>query len=452
MERQRIEELNSKPVKPGKYVLYWMQAAQRAEYNHALEYSIYLANELKVGVVVVFGITANYPEANLRHYHFMLEGLRDTENALAKRGIKLVVRIQSPELAAVELSKNACRVVVDAGHTHIQRKWRNHAARNIDCILEQVETNLIVPVTEASDKENFSAGTLRPRINRQLDKYLVQLKHLKPEFKSLDIEFDGTDISDIESVLSKLDIDKTVRPVENFRGGTSQAKEELRYFIKNKLDDYDRLRNNPCLEATSNMSPYLHFGQISPLYIALKVLESKSGGKDAYLEQLIIRRELAFNFVYYNRNYDTIKSLPPWATATLNVHKRDKRQYVYKLEEFENAQTDDPYWNAAQKEMVITGKMHGFMRMYWGKKILEWSRTPKRGFEIALYLNNKYELDGRDPNGFAGVAWCFGKHDRAWAERDVFGKIRYMNENGLKRKFDAQAYIDKIDKLEKSAI
>ena len=200
------------------------------------------------------------------------------------------------------------------------------------------------------------------------------------------------------------------------------------------------------------MSPYLHFGQISPLYIALKVLETESLGKDSYIEQLIVRRELAYNFVYYNRNYDTIKCLPPWATATLNVHKRDKREYIYTLEEFENAETHDPYWNAAQKEMVITGKMHGYMRMYWGKKILEWSKNPKAGFDIALYLNNKYELDGRDPNGFAGVAWCFGKHDRAWTERKVFGKIRYMNSNGLKRKFDAEAYVEKINKLTDSQV
>lgn len=448
MEHQRIEELNNKPVKAGEYILYWMQAAQRAEYNHALEYSIDLANELKVPVVVLFGITASYPDANLRHYHFMLEGLQDVEKALTKREIRLVVRIQSPELAAVELSKNACRVVVDSGHTKIQRDWRSYAAKNIDCLLEEVETNLIVPVEEASNKENFSAGTLRPRINRQLDKYLVKPKSSKPIRKSPDMNFNSTDISSIESVLSKLDIDRSVKPIDKFKGGTTEAKKRLRYFIKNKLDDYDELRNNPCLDATSNMSPYLHFGQISPLYIALKVLDCKSPGKDAYLEQLIVRRELAFNFVYYNRNYDTIKSLPPWATATLNVHKRDKREYVYTLEEFENAQTHDPYWNAAQKEMVITGKMHGFMRMYWGKKILEWSRTPKRGFEIAVYLNNRYELDGRDPNGFAGVAWCFGKHDRAWAERNVFGKIRYMNANGLKRKFDSEAYVEKINKLD----
>ncbi|MBI9019400.1 MAG: hypothetical protein JEZ07_19295 [Phycisphaerae bacterium] len=191
------------------------------------------------------------------------------------------------------------------------------------------------------------------------------------------------------------------------------------------------------------MSPYLHFGQISPLYIALELLKVKTAATDVFLEELIVRRELSYNFVHYNNNYDKIKCLPNWAINTLNFHKSDKRQYIYTVEQFEKAQTHDPYWNAAQMEMVITGKMAGYMRMYWGKKIIEWSRTPKQAFETALYLNNKYELDGRGPNAFAGVAWCFGKHDRAWSERKVFGKVRYMNAAGLKRKFDVDGYVEK---------
>ena len=200
------------------------------------------------------------------------------------------------------------------------------------------------------------------------------------------------------------------------------------------------------------MSPYLHFGQISPLYIALKVLKSDSPGKAAYLEELIVRRELSHNFVFYNHKYDRFDFLPHWARNTLTFHSRDKREYVYSLKEFENAETHDVYWNAAQMEMVITGKMHGYMRMYWCKKILEWSKNPKEGYRIALYLNNKYELDGRDPNGFAGVAWCFGKHDRAWGERTIFGKIRYMNDAGLKRKFDPERYVEKVNQMGKGVL
>jgi len=429
-----------------------MQATQRAEYNHALEYSITRANELKVPVVVLFGIADSYPEANLRHYHFMLEGLKDAKDALEKRGIKLVIRHESPELVVVALAKNACCVIVDAGHTRTQRKWRQYAAKNVECLLEEVETNLIVPVMEASDKENFSAGTLRPRINKRLPEYLVKIKHSKPLFHSLNMKFNSFDINDIELALSKLDIDRSVGSVKTFRGGTIEAKRRLKDFIRNKLDHYADLRNDPCLDATSNMSPYLHFGQISPLYIALKILESDSPGKEAYLEELIVRRELSYNFVYYNQSYDKFECLPPWAKNTLNFHTRDKREYTYLLEEFEQAKSHDPYWNAAQKEMVITGKMHGYMRMYWGKKILEWSKNPREGFRIALYLNNKYELDGRDPNGFAGVGWCFGKHDRAWGERKVFGKVRYMNAAGLKRKFDPDKYVEKVNQMEQEVL
>ena len=450
VQKERITALNNRPIRRGRYVLYWMQAAQRAEYNHALEYAIERADELGRPVVAVFGITDNYPEANLRHYYFMLEGLRETQKALESKGIRLVVRHQSPETAAVELGGRASLVVVDAGQLRIQRKWRSYAAKKLKCPLYQIETNLIVPVEEASVKDNFSAGTFRPRINKKLDYYLRGMRHRRPKRDSLGMRFDSFDISDIDKALSRLDIDGTVNRIPTFRGGTSEAKRNLEKFIKSKLDLYGDIRNDPTKDGTSNMSPYLHFGQISPLYIVIKVLASKGKGKDAYLEELIVRRELSHNFVFYNQVYDKYDALSPWAKRTLNYHAKEKRQYVYSLREFEQAKTHDPYWNAAQKEMVIKGKMHGYMRMYWGKKILQWSKSPKMAFKTAIYLNNKYELDGRDANAYAGVAWCFGQHDRAWSERPVFGKVRYMNANGLKRKFDADAYVEKVRDLEES--
>ena len=449
IQPERIKKLNNKTLRDGKYVLYWMQAAQRTEYNHALEYSIRRANELKIPVLVSFGITDNWPQANLRHYYFMLEGLREVKKDLWSKGIQMVVRHESPDLSTIKLAKDAALVVVDAGQLRIQRKWRNSAAKKIACPLYEVETNLIVPVEEASSKENFSAGTFRPRITKKLDYYLTTLQHKKPKRNSLGLKYAAFDIDDIDKAVSKLNIDRSVGKVDTFHGGTKQAKKHLNRFLKNKLDNFASLRNDPNADCVSNMSPYLHFGQISPLYIALKVLETSSPGRDAYLEELIVRRELSHNFVFYNNQYDKFASLPPWAERTLNFHRRDKRDYLYSVEQFEAAETHDPYWNAAQKEMVITGKMHGYMRMYWGKKILEWSKDAQTGFKTALYLNNKYELDGRDPNAFAGVAWCFGKHDRAWAERPVFGKIRYMNAAGLKRKFDSDAYVRKIQSLEK---
>jgi deoxyribodipyrimidine photo-lyase len=193
------------------------------------------------------------------------------------------------------------------------------------------------------------------------------------------------------------------------------------------------------------LSPYLHFGQISPLFIALEALKKDPGpGLDSFLEELIVRRELSHNFVHFNASYDQYEGLANWARTTLELHADDARDFVYSLEEFEQGQTHDPYWNAAQLELIHTGSMHGYMRMYWGKKILEWTEHPQQGFDVALFLNNKYQLDGRDPNGFAGVAWCFGQHDRAWGERQVFGKVRYMNANGLRRKFRIDAYVEKV--------
>ncbi len=448
IQPERIKALNNKVPCDGKYVLYWMQAAQRAEYNHALEYSIRRANELKKPVLVSFGITDNWPEANLRHYYFMLEGLKEVKRNLRSKGIQMLIQHESPDSSTIKSAKDAALVVVDGGQLRIQRKWRRNVAKKIACPLYEVETNLIVPVEQASSKENFSAGTFRPRITKKLDYYLVPLKHNKPKLDSLHLKPACFDINDIDKAVSQLNIDRSVGKADGFHGGPKQARRLLDNFLRNKLDDFARFRNDPNANCVSNMSPYLHFGHISPLYIALKVLETSSGGKDAYLEELIVRRELSHNFVFYNDGYDTFNCLPPWALRTLNFHSRDKREYLYSLEQFEKAQTHDPYWNAAQKEMVITGKMHGYMRMYWGKKILEWSKDPKTGFKTALYLNNKYELDGRDPNAFAGVAWCFGKHDRAWGERKIFGKIRYMNAAGLKRKFDIEAYVNKIRSLD----
>ncbi len=447
IQAERIKPLNNKRIKSGKYVLYWMQASQRAEYNHALEYAIQQANDLNLPVLVLFGICENFPEANERHFYFMLQGLKETQAALKERGIKMVVWRQSPELAAVKLAASASLVVVDRGYLRIQRNWRQFVAEHIECPLIQVESDVIVPVEVASPKEEFSAATIRPKILKHLDFFLKPHKPSVPRKSSLHFDIDSINLENVVEVLRHLKIDRSVSKVAYSTGGTSQAKKLLTEFIKFKLDTYPQLRNDPNADNLSKMSPYLHFGQISPLYIALQVIKSGSQAVPVYLEELIVRRELSMNFVYYNPAYDSFNCLPAWAQKTLLQHKSDKREYIYSPEELEQALTHDPYWNAAQNEMRLTGKMHGYMRMYWGKKILEWTQNPEEAYRIALYLNNKYELDGRDPNGFAGVAWCFGKHDRPWQSRLIFGNIRFMNAAGLKRKFDADGYVAKINAL-----
>jgi len=440
IQQTRIENFNSKSNQRGDYVLYWMQASQRSEYNHALEFAIRQANELNQPVVVYFGLTDRYPEANQRHYYFMLQGIQEVQSSLKERAIQMVIRQESPEIGAVRMAKRASLLVCDCGYLRLQRQWRRYVSDEVDCPIIQVENDVIVPVREASGKEEYSAATLRPKIKRQLTEYLVPLEQSLPRKSSLDMEFESYNINDIGKVVSGLDIDHSVPKAEGFRGGTSEARRHLREFIENKLNRYPEERNDPNADCLSGMSPYLHFGQISPLEIALEVIKSGNTAKDAYLEELIVRRELSINYVFYNPDYDSFEGIPGWAKKTLREHKGDNRAYIYSLADLENAITHDDYWNASQKEMVTTGKMHGYMRMYWGKKILEWSTEPEEAYRKALYLNNKYELDGRDPNGFAGVAWCFGKHDRPWVTRPIFGNIRFMSSEGLRRKFDADRY------------
>jgi deoxyribodipyrimidine photo-lyase len=447
IQEQRIRQLNGRGIREGRYVLYWMQQSQRVAYNHALEHAIDVANRLDLPVLVFFGITPGFPEANARHYAFMIEGLRSVRDDLGRRGIRFVPRVVAPDEGAAIMARDAAAVITDRGYLRIQKEWRSSAAGRLACPLIQVESDAIVPVETASDKEEYSAGTFRPRITRLLFAYLQPLAERKCRRRSLDMDIPCDDINDSASILKKLGVDAGVPPVTWIKGGTVEGLRHLYEFIRNKLHLFEALRNDPASDNSSNLSPYLHFGQISSLQAALTVLDSGSTGKDRFLEELIVRRELAINFVHYNKDYDSYRCLPEWSRETLRKHGGDRREHRYRFEELESAATHDRYWNAAQREMVVSGKMHGYMRMYWGKKILEWSAGPESAFETAIRLNNRYSIDGRDPNGFAGVAWCFGKHDRAWPERPVFGKVRYMNDKGLERKFDMEAYCARVEAL-----
>ena len=442
IQPDRIKKLNYQSKKDKKYVVYWMQQSQRTEYNHALEHAIIMANKYKKPLIVFFGITDNYTDANLRHYHFMIEGLKQVDDELKKRNIALIVQNISPDKGIIELSKRADLIVVDRGYLKIQKQWRKNAAKNIKCPIIQVETDVIVPVETASNKEEYTAATFRPKIKKHLPNFLKPMRKTQIE---KDISNNDFQHINLDSVINDLKIDRSVRPVR-FKACFKHAKKQLKDFIENKLEDFPELRNDPADNYLSNLSPYLHFGQISTLYIALEINKQKTSSKENFLEELIVRRELSMNFCNYNKEYDNIKCLPNWAYQTIMNHKKDKREYNYSLDILENAETHDDYWNAAQIQMLKTGKMHGYMRMYWGKKIIEWSKNPEDAYNNAVFLNNKYELDGRDPNGYTGVAWCFGKHDRPWVRRNIFGKIRYMSAKGLERKFDIEKYVKMVKK------
>ena len=452
----RIHGLNDKPVRKGGFVLYWMQQSQRAEWNHALEYAVEQANALRLPVGVVFGLMDDYPEANLRHYTFMLQGLQQTFQTLKERGIRTVLERGHPAEVALNAGTEAALIVCDRGYLRYQREWRTRVAAGAGCRVVEIESDAVVPVGTASGHAEYMAHTLRPKLHRQWEEFLRPVRRIPlarpwparrgPVFgagKALDVPAsrDG-----LQSLLDRLRLDRSVRPVRDFAGGTAEARRRLRRFIMENLPLYDKHSGQPQENGTSVLSPYLHFGQISPLFIALEVQRSAAlpEPKDRFLEQLLVRRELAMNFVWFVPGYDRFSCLPDWAKKTLQKHAGDPRDPLYTLPELEQSKTHDPYWNAAMDEMRMTGFMNGHMRMYWGKKILEWSRAPETAFRRLLALNNRYFLDGRDPNSYAGVAWIFGLHDQAWKERPVFGKVRYMNAAGLKRKCDIAAYTDRI--------
>ena len=439
----RIHRLDDRPPARGKFVLYWMQQSQRAEWNPALEFAVEQANALRLPTLVGFALTA-FPGANGRHYRFMLEGLRETEKRLAARGIGLCIRQGPPEEIVPELAKNAALLVGDVGYLRVQRAWRAAVAQRVSCPVVWVEGDAVVPVAVVSDHAEFAARTIRPKIHRLLGEFLKPLKPVKVAVPFAGPVKNSLDLSDPDALGRRLGVDDSV-PAAAAVGGATAAHRLLDRFVAHRLAEYAEAASDPVADGCSGLSPYLHFGQISPLEIALRVqaADAPRVATDAFLEQLIVRRELSLNACWFNPGYDRYDTLPAWALKTLDPHRKDKREFVYSRAQWEAGATHDPCWNAAQAEMVRTGRMHNYMRMYWGKKILEWSRTPEEAFETALFLNDKYELDGRDPNGCVGVAWCFGLHDRPWTERPVFGTIRYMNANGLRRRFDVQAYVER---------
>jgi deoxyribodipyrimidine photo-lyase len=448
----RLQTLNDAPErKDARYVLYWMQQAQRVRTNHALELAIERGNALGLPVLVGFGLMDDYPEANRRHYAFMLEGLAEVASDLEARGIRFVMRHGPPDRVALALAADAALVVCDRGYLRHQRNWRERVADAAGCRVVQVESDVVVPVETASDKAEHGARTIRPKIERRRDDYLVGLDQHAVAQPSLDLEIAGDlDPGDPDGTLGRLKLDGTVDRVERFKGGAGAARERLDRFIDEQFEGYAEGRNEPVARQCSELSPYLHFGQISPLDLALAAKNAKGVGKDdraSFLEELIVRRELAMNYVFFTEAYDSFDALPGWARKTMAEHADDEREHLYDEAALAAGETHDPYWNAAMREMRVSGYMHNYMRMYWGKKIIEWSASPEAAFTTTLRLNNRWFLDGRDPASFANVGWLFGLHDRAWTERPVFGKLRYMNANGLKRKFDIEAYVEWTETL-----
>lgn len=441
---RRVKLFKKRDLSRGATV-YWMSRDQRVQDNWALIFASILAQENRNEFAVVFCLWPDFPEAAFRHYAFMVKGLQQVSIRLQERNIPFYLLTGNPEIEIPRfcLHNKVKSLVADFDPLRIKRAWLNSICKSVQSDLYVVDSHNIVPAFLVSDKAEYGAYTIRPKINRLLPCFLTRFPEI-PQLKTTGMfEHQHTDWN---KVLTDITMDKTVPEVQWCLPGEEEAHSTLSDFLENKLDSYAAHRNNPVKGATSNLSPYLHFGQISAQQVALKVLDSdvNPDSKAAFLEELIVRRELSENFCLYNQHYDTFKGFPAWAQQSLNAHRQDEREFLYTSQQFEKAQTHDELWNAAQREMVLSGKMHGYMRMYWAKKILEWSPSPENALKTALYLNNKYELDGRDPNGYAGCAWAIGGvHDRAWKRRPVFGMIRYMNRNGCQRKFDTGGYIQK---------
>lgn len=440
--KERVKKLNRKDYQGGG-ILYWMSRDQRVSDNWALVRARELASRLDSQLQVAFCLAPSFLNAPWRHYHFMLEGLKQVERSLANLNVPFFLLEGDPGRAIpdfVEKEKSGY-VVTDFSPLKIKQGWDSTLASNLNIPVECVDAHNIVPCWTASPQQEYAAYTFRPKLNRVRLNYLSELAEIQKQDKAAAI-----DPVDWSRITDKLKVDRKVEPVSKFAPGEEAAGMMLEQFIEKKLSGYGSKRNDPNQDSVSNMSIYLHYGQISAQKIALAVEDSgreSAEDRESFLEELLVRRELSDNYCYYNKDYDNFKGFPKWARKTLNEHRDDRREHLYSRDEFEDAATHDPLWNAAQLEMVRKGKMHGFMRMYWAKKILEWTGSPEEAQEIAIYLNDRYELDGRDPNGYAGIAWSIGGvHDRAWFERDIFGKIRYMNFNGARRKFNIKKYID----------
>lgn len=453
VEPERIFRLNDSPERPERdYVLYWMQMNRRVESNHALLYAIERANDLNLPVLVYEGLTYTGPYANDRLYTFILEAAPETAKRLERLGIGYVFYLRKThggDNALLELAKDAAAVITD-DYPVFQAQIHNATyPTKAGVSFTAVDSSCVVPMRAIPNRQ-FAAYTIRPRIHRLLPKFLHEAPQpkVKRQFTAKVPDF-HTPVApaNVPKLVAACQINHAVQPSISFRGGRLQAERLLHHFLQNNLRRFDSCRNEPSEHATSHLSPYLHFGQISSLEIALAVQDYATKHKlmpEGYLEELIVRRELAFNYCRVAEDPASLRNLPEWCQETMRKHAADERDPVYTSEQLTRAETYDQLWNATQREMLLRGKIHGYYRMYWGKKILEWSRTYQEAVQTMIDIHGHYALDGRDPNTFTNVLWCFGLHDRAWAERPIFGKIRYMSLEGMRRKTDTQAYIDEI--------
>lgn len=444
-------------------MLLWMDRDMRTKDNWALVHAQTAAKDAGTFVIAAYNLVPGFLGGTYRQHAFKIAGLREVASECHELGIPFFVTAEGDGVETLlELARTHAvgRVVTDFSPLRIQREWKSRFADACPVLVEEVDAHNIVPAWIASPKAEIGARTLRPKLHKLVPAYLEEYPKLAKQQSKLEVPR-----IDWDALLKNIAVDRSV-PEAAFEGGMKVADAALTDFIENRLQTYGRDRNDAIKDAQSNLSPYLHYGMLSAARVAIRVSEAAharidtlleksrnaaSTGKEptahesaaAFLEELIVRRELSDNFCFYNpETYDSVECFPAWAKATLDAHRTDTREHLYTDREFEEALTHDELWNAAQLQMVREGKMHGYLRMYWAKKLLEWTESPEEAMRIAIYLNDTYELDGRDPNGYAGIAWSIGGvHDRPWFNRPIFGLVRYMARSGADKKFDTKAYI-----------
>ncbi len=478
----RITKINSRGINPdGLFVLYWMTANRRLIWNHSLDRAIEWAERLAKPLVALEAIDCDYGWASERFHAFIINGMRVNFREASGKNILYYPYVEPGQTKGNGLIKalaaHACLIITDDYPAFFIPAMLDRISVKLPILIEKIDSNGLLPMSIA-EREFTTAYSFRRFLQKTLPDHLMNhpnespldglsLKKLKTLPEEITEKWPPATIKFLENCtkgLAELPVDHNVKVIKD-AGGHAEGDRLLKIFINEKLSSYDEKRNEPCEDATSNLSPYLHFGHISSHEIFYRIQEAemwhpgklsdyargqKEGwwgmGKsaEAFLDQLITWRELSFNMCRYNRDYEKFKSLPGWAKETLEIHEMDNREYIYSEEELEKAQTHDPLWNAAQTQLVREGKIHNYLRMLWGKKILEWSPTPERALEIMIRLNNKYALDGRDPNSYSGIFWTLGRYDRAWGpEREIFGKVRYMSSVNTARKVKVKEYIKK---------
>jgi deoxyribodipyrimidine photo-lyase len=446
---RRLDDGSRSIAPAGTHVLYWMQRSVRAVHNDALEHALAVASWLDLPLHVVFGLTGDYPEATSRHLRFHIEGLREVAAALTERGVPFAVRHGHPPDVAIAAASGAACVVTDRAYLRHLAAWRTALVDAVPVPVIEVEGDVVVPVDAASGKHEHAARTIRPKIVSRRDEHLQPLAQIEVAVPGPPL--DGLDLTDVDAVLRVIGVWGDGASPAKLRGGTSEAARHLELFTTRGLDGYSERSPDPLGDGVSHQAPYLHFGHVSPVAVALTIRASSAGTPDdvaGFLEQLIVRRELAINHVRFEPAYDRYEQLPAWSRRTLDAHRDDAREHIYSRDELAASQTHDDAWNACQTQVREEGYLHNHLRMYWGKQVVKWSATPEDAFANLLWINNHYLLDGRDCASYTSVAWIFGVHDRGWQETPVAGTTRPMTRGGLDRKLTKagmRRYLDAVD-------